>query len=161
MVIGVLNIKNDIEMKKILLIVMALVALTSCGSNKDEVALVQQIDEQKLEQEASDYAFNEFVVKYKFLQEVYLANKEKGYTQNDFKSCFGADLFEINMNNYDLEKAFVTNSDEFLDVMTTKYKCQYKKQVMEYAYEQNLKIINAVEQIDTNTPKDKKITIKF
>lgn len=148
-------------MKKILLIVMALVTLTSCGSKKDEVALVQQIDEQKLEQEASDYAFNEFVVKYKFLQEVYLANKEKGYTQNDFKSCFGAKLNEINMGYYDLEKAFVTDSDEFLDAMATKYKCQYKKQVMEYVYEQNLKIINAVDQIDTNTPKDKKITIKF
>ena len=97
-------------MKKILLIVMALVALTSCGSKKDEVALVQQIDEQKLEQEASDYAFNEFVVKYKFLQQVYLVYKEKGYTQNDFRSSFGADLFEINMKDYDLEKVFVTNS---------------------------------------------------
>ena len=157
----VVNIKNDIEMKKILLIVMALVALTSCGSKKDEVALVQQIDEQKLEQEASDYAFNEFVVKYKFLQEVYLAYKKKGFTSKDFRSCFGAELFEINMNNYDLEKAFVTDSDEFLDAMTTKYKCQYKKHVMEYVYEQNLKIINAVDKIDPNTPEDKKVTIKF
>lgn len=157
----VVNIKNDIKMKKILLIVMALVALTSCGSKKDEVALVQQIDEQKLEQEASDYVFNEFVAKYKFLQQVYLVYKDKGYTQNDFRNSFGADLFEINMKDYDLEKAFVTNSDEFLDAMTTKYKCQYKRQVMENAYEQNLKIINAVDKIDPNTPKDKKITIKF
>lgn len=157
----VVNIKNDIEMKKILLIVMALVALTSCGSKKDEVALVQQIDEQKLEQEASDYAFNEFVVKYKFLQVVYLAYKENGFTPKDFRSSFGAELFEINMNNYDLEKAFVTNSDEFIDAMTTKYKCQYKMWAIENAYEHNLKVINAVTKIDPNTPEDKKVTIKI
>ncbi len=128
-------------------IVTAITALISHYKKAAEEARLAKAEAQKFEAAAADGAVS-VIAKYTMLQASFVETKAKGEDLNKWAKQHRDRLDEIgmaSMNVTQLEKAFIENSDAFIDALVRRYKAEWRLKAMGDEYAANLKHISNLE----------------